>query len=181
MAGTIRLFTIIKYFIIVGFVLSAFLHTVSAQTLIPQTREQKGPMVVAYDSVNPKDGFKFILKRLREKAGLGVLSFFPGKKADYYKKVLDSRLAEMKYIVDNKDLNYIEKGSWRYSTIAGQYTEFILKKNLANKKKETVDLLTKHLVAIETFQEAFDPTTAEWRLVKQDADYLRIYISQLSD
>lgn len=158
-----------------------FRNTVVAQTPAPQVEEQKGPIAVAYDSVNPKDGFKFILKRLGEKSWLRVLSLSPRSKADYYKKVLDSRLAEMKYIVDNKDLNFIEKSSWRYSTIAGQYTEFILKKNLIDKKKDAVHLLTEHLAVVETFQEAFDPTTAEWRLVKQDADYLRIYISQLSD
>lgn len=181
MGRTIRPFAVIKYFIIVGFILSAFLRVAWAEDPIPQTEEQKGLVVVAYDSVNPKDGFAFIWKRLGEKAKLVLFSFFPEKKADYYKKILDSRLAEMKYIVDNKDLNHIEKGSWRYSTIAGQYTEFILKKKLANKKKDAVNLLTKHLVVVETFQEAFNPTTAEWRLVKQDADYLRIYISQLSD
>lgn len=182
MRRAIKFFNIIKYFILAGFVLSTFLHnTVLAQTPAPQIGEQKILMAVAYDSVNPKDGFKFILKRLGEKVRLGILSLSPGRKADYYKKVLDSRLAEMKYIVDNKDLNFIEKSSWRYSTIAGQYTEFVLKKDLIDKKKEAVDLLAEHLAVVERFQEAFDPTTAEWRLVKQDADYLKIYISQLSD
>lgn len=178
------LFVMIRYSIIViiaTLVLSVSLHTVSAQTQTSQIKEQDRLVTVVYDSVNPKDGFKFIWKRLGEKTRLGLLAFFPEKKADYYKKVLDSRLAEMKYIVDNKDLNFIEKSSWRYSTIAGQYTEFVLKKNLIDKKKEAVDLLTEHLAVVETFQEAFDPTTAEWRLVKQDADYLKIYISQLSD
>lgn len=167
----------VKYFII----LSPFLFSLSPVLIFPRALAQDQLMVVEYESVNPNDGFGYVWKRLGEKIKLSLLFFSTQKKVDYYEKILDSRLAELKYIVDRKDLNNIEKGSWRYSATAGQYADFILKKNLSDSRRGAVDLLKEHLTVVETFQKAFDPTTAEWRLVKQDADYLKIYISQLSN
>lgn len=134
---------------------------------------------IRYETVNPKDGTKYTLKRLKEKIFLLVLSPFSSKKADYFEELLDARLAELKFVVDNKDMANFQLATQRYSATAGQYTEFLVKKKLNERKEKAVGLLKTHLPVIEKLKGAFNDTTAEWRFVKQDEDYLKIYISQL--
>lgn len=91
------------------------------------------------------------------------------------------RLAELKHIVDKRDIANIQTSTQRYSATAGQLTEFVLqKKNLADKKAEARELLLSHLPVVEELKSAYNDTTAEWRFVEHDVDYLKIYISQLS-
>ena len=129
-------------------------------------------IVVNYERVNPNDAYKYKFKRLREKITLLVLSPSPNHKADYYEKLLNVRLAELKYVVDNKDAANIETSSGRYSATAGQLTEYIINKNLDEHKQKTADIMSSHLPVLEKLKESFDATTAVWRFIEYDVDYL---------
>ena len=95
------------------------------------------PVVVAqsedtikYETISPKYGYKYLFKRLREKITLAVLSRNPSRKADFYSQLLDRRLAELKQVVDEKDIANIETTSQRYSATMGELVNLIKQDNL---------------------------------------------------
>jgi hypothetical protein len=131
---------------------------------------------VKYEKVNMKDGSRYLIKRLEEKTILFFLSFNSEKKINYYEKLLNVRLAELKYIVDNKDIANIQVASQRYFTTAGELTNFLVSKGASSSKKEEVkNLFSEHIKIIEIFKGTYDNTTAEWRLLRDDANYLIDY------
>lgn len=133
---------------------------------------------INYESVNPKNGASYNIKRLKENINLFIFSFFPTREAGIYNDLTSKRLAKLKYVVDQKDGAYMEQTSIRYFTSAGQLTEYVLSKT-PERKEETKQLLSGQPVSIEQLEKSYDDTTAEWRFLKQDADNLKIYISKL--
>lgn len=132
----------------------------------------------SYEEINPKDGFKFSFKRLQEKIMLVLFSFSAQSKLDFQKDLLSKRLAELKYVVDNKDISNLQTTSQRYYSQAGQLTEFVLKNNLD--KHGLKDQLSSHLLVLEVLKKQYNDTTAEWRFLEHDVDYIKAYIKQLN-
>ncbi len=130
-----------------------------------------------YEKINPKDGFKFSFKRLQEKITLFFI-FSSKSKYTYQSHLLNTRLAELKYVVDNKDIPNIQTTSQRYYTAAGDLTEFVIKNNLD--KKVLRNQLSSHLLVLESLKKEFNDTTAEWRFLEHDFDYIKAYILQLN-
>lgn len=137
---------------------------------------------VNQEEVNPSDGARFLVKRFKEKINLLILTPFPSRKIDFYTKLIDVRLAELKYIIDKKDPDKIETSSIRYATTVGWLTEMLdANKGSDFQKKAAKDLMVKHLEVVNKLKGAYNDTTAEWRFVENDANFLKTYISQLSD
>lgn len=146
---------------------------------IGQTDNVPSP-TIKYESVNMKDGFRYIIKRVEEKITLSYLSVNSQKKLDYYEKLLNVRLAELKFVVDNKDIGNIQVASQRYFTTAGQLTNFLILNNTLFANKEVVkQLFADHIKIIEILKKSYKDTTAEWRFLRDDANYLIDYSVQL--
>lgn len=151
-----------------------------ALPVFAQEASNAGQMVVEikYEQVNPSDGVKYSFKRLSEKLKLFFLSLLPSAKTEYYETLMDRRLAELKYIIEKKQMHKFENTTIRYFTTAGLLTSEV--KNAAKEKKDKVrKLLESHLPVLEKLMTTFDSSTAEWRFVKQDIDSLQIYIEAL--
>lgn len=133
---------------------------------------------IRYESVNPSQGYQYLMKRLKEKMNL-MFNFSTEGKIIYYKELLRVRLAELKYVVDNKSITDIETTSQRYSATAGEITNLVISYDVNNHKQEIKDLLVNHLTIIDILKGKYDDTTAEWRFVEDDSNYLKIYISKL--
>lgn len=133
---------------------------------------------IAYEPINPGDGFKFSFKRLREKVMLALVSFSSQSKYNYQKDLLNKRLAELKYVVDNKDIANIQTTSQRYSATAGQITELVINNDLD--KRDIRNIFSSQLQVLKDIQKQFNDTTAEWRFIEHDIDYIKSYISQLN-
>lgn len=140
---------------------------------------KKEMILVKYQSVNPSDGSKFLIKRFQEKIKLFTLFISKTSKADYYQELVGIRLAELKYVIDNKDMARFENTTKRYYTTAGQLTEFIMKKNLVDRKEKARELFESHIPVLESLRDTFKDTTAEWRFVHDDINYLKIYTERL--
>lgn len=134
---------------------------------------------IAYEKVNPRDGHGYAVKRLKEKAMLVLLSFSKQKKADYYNKLAGSRLAELKYVVEKKDMANFENTTTRYFATVGQFVNFLVSKNLTEEKIKARQVLTSHIPLLESLRGTYDPTTAEWRFMQDDVNYVKTYINQL--
>lgn len=147
---------------------------------IPVASAGEGNSQLVDQSVSPRDGYKYLFKRGCEETWLFFLSVSKSAKADYYQKLLERRLSELYTISENEDLAHIEKASQRYFTTAGKLTEFVVKKKLTNKFGPINDLFKAHLIVLEQAKLNFDSSTAQWRFLEDDINYLKTYSSQLS-
>jgi len=149
--------------------------TVSGQDSTPSARQE---FQITSNYITP-NSFGYGLTRLTENIRLLIFSPIPSLKADFYEKLADRRLSELDKVVSEKDVANIERSSTRYFTTIGMLVEYVNKKNLTERKSSIVGKLVKHKAVIEEVLPIFNDTTAEWRFVKEDLDYLNIYISKL--
>lgn len=167
------------FYIFTIFTFFAILSTSKAPNSQVLAQSEGAP--IQYEKINPDNNYQYNLKRLKEKIILTFYSLWPEKKGVYYQNLLSKRLAELKYIVDNKNLAHIQKSSQRYASTAGESTEYVIKNNLNNQKINLIEILNKHLSSINSFKNNFGSETAEWRFVQYNSDYLNTYILQLSE
>lgn len=176
-----NLFTVrIINLLAIGVLGFAFLFA-SRDIVLAQASPEPNVMEVVYENTNPIDGFGYVTKRLKEKVKLFFLSFSVESKENYYKELTEIRLAELKFVIDKNNMGNFEKATIRYSSTIGEWTEFILDEKLDERKRPAVEVMTTHLPVVEKLMTRYDGTTAEWRFVKQDFDYLNIYISKLQN
>jgi hypothetical protein len=149
----------------------------SAQEGTPSARQE---FQITAEHVKP-GSFQYGLTRFAENIRLLILSPMPSKKADFYEKLADKRLGELDRVVSGKDVANIETSSTRYFTTIGVLTEYINRKNMAGRRDRIAEKLIRHKMVIEELMPTFNDTTAEWRFLKHDLDYLTIYVSQLRD
>ncbi len=132
------------------------------------------------ETVNPLDKNAYEFKRALEKTKLLLFSPFHDRKAFFYGVLLNRRLAELTRIMDGKDFINLEKASARYSTIAGEYTNYILSNKLHGQIKIAKDQISSHIKIIETLKAQYPNTEPMmWKFVENDANALKIYYSQL--
>lgn len=135
---------------------------------------------VQYEKVNPEDGFTYGVKRFQEKILLQLYFFSSEKKMNYYSKLVERRLAELKFTIENKNMGNFEDATTRYSSTVGEYVNFILSIDiLKNNKKGVENTLLAHIPVLEKLRDSYDPTTAEWRFVEDDINFNKIYINLL--
>lgn len=147
-------------------------HTALAQT-------SKSDLKIEIQSVNPGDDYKYVLKRLKEKIVLAILSFSSQRKANYYVGLLDIRLSELKYVVDKKDIANIQTTSQRYAAISGELTDFVLGKNLTDYNGKLVNIMSSHIPFLENLRDSYPYVSSEYRFVQDDANSLKSYIQTL--
>ena len=133
---------------------------------------------IEYESVNPKDGFNYGLKRFEEKVRL-FWTFSKSKKSGYYLKLSDARLAELKFTVDQKDMANFETSTTRYFSTIGQYVEFLKNKKVSYNKDEIQAKFADHTEILQVLRDKFDSEAAEWRFLQDDINYLDNYLSSL--
>lgn len=160
-----------KLLIILILVCGTFLIT----PFIHPSRIMASDISLKYESVNPNQSFGYSIKRLKEKVLLFVYSISPSKKADYYNVLTNSRLAELKYVIDKKDADDFELATKRYFTTAGQYVEYLNKKNLNDKKGIALETLKQHEPILIKLRDTFDPLSAQYRFVEDDINYIKQY------
>lgn len=124
----------------------------------------------------------FTLKRVQEKIFLKLKSN-PEKRLDYMLFLLDNRLEELGAVVRAKHYDYVLSSASRYSTLAGQITDFILANNLKDNVQNTKHTFEDHykiLVDLYVFYPKSDLENHEWKYIQDDYNYLKIYLNKLS-
>jgi hypothetical protein len=118
-------------------------------------------------------------KRLYEKTRLTLISS-PEDKLNYQYSLLDKRLAELTFIVENKASSQILNTSLRYSTTAGQTVEIVIDNNMTDKLEKTKQKLEGHLLIVKNLIQKYPSDDSEAKFIIDDANYLQIYINKLS-
>lgn len=131
-----------------------------------------------YESVNPSDGFNYGVKRFKEKFFI-LTKITKNQKSDYYLKLIDIRLSELKYTIEKKDMDNFENSTQRYFTTIGQYTDFLKSKKVSYDKGTIEKRLSTHVPVLEKLRDSFEFTSAEYRFVQDDINYLKNYLNTL--
>lgn len=161
------------------FLLLFFLNLFATSSL---AEDQASPTATAttipYESVNPPDGFSYVIKRVKERVGT-FFAFSNEAKVKNYQNLADVRLAELKYVVDNKKQAYFEKSTQRYFTSVGELTEFVKSKNLKTNSESIKKNLNSQIPILNTLRDQYEFGTAEWRFLEDDINYIKGYINDL--
>lgn len=135
---------------------------------------------IAEESVNPSDGFKYLIKRVKEKIAL-KFTFSKKKKEGYMLVLVKRRMAELAKIASENDVSNIEKASQRYFTTAGELTNLLEANPDDDLKKQTLETFSAHTKIHRQLQTNFEDTRAQWRFLKHNIDYLKIYSDKLNE
>lgn len=129
--------------------------------------------------ITPDYGIIFGLKRFQENIFLKIKAT-PSSKVDYESAILDERLSELKYLVENQKIGYLLTSSLRYSATAGKLTE-IIKQNYIFDKIPLIQAKFKShqkiIAGLVTLCQKNDNT--ECKYIEDDVNYLKLYSNKL--
>lgn len=121
-----------------------------------------------------------IFEKLGEKITL-FFKFSKDGKFNHQKFLLEKRLAELKYVVDSKEWDPVEETSSRYATYLGNFTYFVIKNNLKDKKDEVLSTYQRHSQVVEGLQKNFEFNSGWWMLLEHDINSTKIFSTQIND
>jgi hypothetical protein len=107
------------------------------------------------------------IEKLGEKIGL-LLKFSKESKVDNYLYLSEKRLAELNYVVENKQVDYVEPAASRYSTYNGVMISYVVGNKVTNKKNEVINTLERHIKITEKLRDKFEANSAWWLSLSHD-------------
>ena len=122
-------------------------------------------------SLNKRVGY---VGKVKEKIGL-FLKFSSTSKAKYWRKLIDTRLAEIIYVVDVDMIGDVEETTSRYSTYLGHYTNYLEKKNLTSQREISLAMFEKHKEILGILRDNFEYDSAWWLLIQHDINTIDIF------
>ena len=149
-----------------------FVNPINAQIDLPEG--------MTYEKVNPDREASYKIKRFKEKISSN-LKFSKKSKIKFQKELLNKRLAEIAYVVDNKLLSYTETSTGRYSATAGKLTEYLRKNKLSDEVDSMKLIFDSHEPSLKKARDEFSADRSEYRLFQYDIDYLNTYKKQLDE
>lgn len=127
--------------------------------------------------IKPNGDIFYNVKRGYEKI-LEKFQFSNASKLNYHQNLLLTRLSELKYVAERKDLGQLQKSTERFSYEAGKLTQLseklhsIDKASIQNKFKEYKPVL-------EKLRDLYVYNSSFWRLIQYDIDTLDILSKKL--
>jgi hypothetical protein len=117
--------------------------------------------------------FFYPLKRIYEKA---IIRFYfnSNRKVDYYKSLVQERLAELNYVVEKEYLSEVEKSSQRFSYQVGSLTDFIVDKKFVNMNADLGNLFKKDRVILERLRDNYPANSSFWMLIQHSINSIDI-------
>lgn len=124
------------------------------------------------------ESFYYPLKRLTEKL---IVNFYinPESKADFYSNLVQTRLAELKYIVDKDYLDQVERSTQRLSYQVGILTDYSVSKKLDHKRQEIKDLFKKDQAILEQLRDKYPANSSFWMLIQHSFNSIDLNLQKL--
>ncbi len=131
-------------------------------------------------SVGPDKYVLFSAKRLFEKAII-FTKFSKKTKADFYKDLTLTRMAELKYVVEHKLIGEVEKSTQRLSFQVGILSDYTKenKIELANKIPAIQELLSSYKTPLETLRDKYPANSSYWMLVQHSINSINLNLDKL--
>lgn len=131
-------------------------------------------------SINPDKYLFFSIKRLIEKATL-LTKLNKESKVTYYKGLTLTRMAELKYVVENNLLGEVERSTQRLSYQVGILSDYITvdNKELSNKKQDIKNLLIGFKKPLENLRDKYPANSSYWMLVQHSINSIDLNLEKL--
>lgn len=158
-------------------VVLAFLLVLSLSSVNALAIEEAG-VNLPDQKIYPRS-FYYPVKRLLEKSW-EKLKFSGQSKYDYYRSLLPTRLAELTYVVLQKQADQVQKSSERFAYQAGITTEKL--KSLPDNPGEKQSLqnkLSEYSKVLEKLRDSYPANSSYWMLVQYSIDSLKLYSGDL--
>lgn len=127
----------------------------------------------------PNNYFAYSIQRLIEKGTL-IFKFNHESKISYYKDLINIRIAELKYVVENKLIGEIEKSTQRFSYQIGTLADYVSSnKDLAKDKKSTIDFLSQYKNLLENLRDQYPANSSYWMLVQHSINSIDLNLEKL--
>jgi len=101
-------------------------------------------------------------------------------KANYHTYLLEKRLAELHYAVNN-NVDLVEETASRYSSYAGRLSGHLIKNKLTDNKEEILNMYERHSQVIENLQQNFEYDSGWWLAIQHDRNVLKEFAAKLQN
>ena len=130
--------------------------------------------------INPDKYLFFGVKRLVEKVMI-FTKLSKDSKTEYYKDLTLKRMAELKYVVENKLLGEVEQSSQRLSYQIGILSDYLnANKTELTKRKQTIsDLLFSYKSVLENLRDKYPANSSYWMLVQHSMNSIDLNLEKL--
>ena len=118
------------------------------------------------------------VKRLFEKF-MEKLQFTNETKEKYYEDLVQTRLAELKYVVDKDYLDQVERSTQRVSYQVGVVTDYVIFKKINNKKQNLADLFNEDKIILEKLRDKYPANSSYWMLVQHVINSIDINLQKI--
>lgn len=130
-------------------------------------------------SITPDKYLYYSVKRLVEKGTL-YIKFSKVAKANYYRDLTLERLAELKYVVENKLLSEVKQSTQRFSYQTGILSDYIsANKELFERKKDTRDFLVRSKDLLGGLRDKYSANSSFWMLVQHSINSIDLNLEKL--
>lgn len=132
----------------------------------------------SYNPTQQADHITNNFEKLKEKITL-FFKFDKKQKSTYQRELVEKRLAELDYVIKNKQWDYIEDVTSRYSTYLGNYINFVEKNKITNDKEQLLNILNGHKNFIEKIQTKFEYGSGWWIYIEHDINVIKMSIEKI--
>lgn len=101
------------------------------------------------------------------------------RKTDYYKFLVEKRLAEMTYVIENNQIDLVEPTASRYATYLGNLTNYVSSNKILEKNEELTVMYDEHAKIILKLQKRFEFESGWWLALQHDINSISIYEEKL--
>jgi len=156
-------------------ILASFLFFLTVFQPLIITAEES--ISIKNEAINPSS-FYYPLKRLLEK-GKEKFMFSNEAKKSFYETLLKTRLAELKFVVENKFLSEVQQSSERFAYQAGILTEELVKQRRSEDKVKIIKDFEKYSKFLENLRDKYPANSPYWLLIQHDINSLKILSERL--
>ncbi len=119
-----------------------------------------------------------LFEKINEKIGL-LFKFSNDEKFSYQQQVLERRMGELEYVVNDGQGDLIEEVSSRYGTYLGNFSDFAINNKMKNQKESLTNMYDEHLKLLTYFQQRVGTGTGWWILLQHNINLANQYKSQV--
>lgn len=121
-----------------------------------------------------------VLDRFSERVH-GWFKFSGEDKANYQLGLIEKRLAELQYVIDDGQGDLIEEVSSRYATYVGRFSDDLIPKKLSAENAKYLVMFESHLKILPELRDHFPSNSGWWLLLQHDINTVQIFSDKIKN
>lgn len=150
--------------LIIILLLVIFFSIVNIPSVLANNDDNSSTSQVKYEKINPGSPY-YIFKRLFENIQLNYLSVDKKSKSKILSHLLEVRLKEIAYVVNNNKIGMIENVTGRYDSVAGTIME-----KYKNVNPDLPKQIESYPQILSSLRDKFPANSAQWLLMQYTID-----------